>query len=378
MFRIATLEMFSLRETMFINADTLHSLQIMGAESHPHSHNKGPTKTSSGEKEGLSVYGLFHHLARTPQGRFLLRQQFLRPSLNLDVINERLSALGVFTRPDNDPPLQSLVQSLKSVGNMRVMMVNLRKGVGGSTKGARGFSKSIWTSIRAFVFYALKIKDTLLDIIRGETLAIRNKVIEQFEGYHLAQIGRRISETIDLERSTEEGRTIILPGVDEELDQMKHTLDSLDDFLNRVARKLSEKMPSDIRATLNVIYFPQIGFLCTTPVDQVTGNAVYDGTFDSPWERMFSTEEQVYFKNSETREMDDHFGDVYGIISDREIEISHELAQFLLQYEELLTSCSDICGELDSLLALAQGAKIYKLCRPRMTRENVVRIEGGR
>ncbi|RYO26585.1 hypothetical protein AA0111_g7984 [Alternaria arborescens] len=378
MFHIATLEMFSLRETMFINADTLHSLQIMGAESHPHSHNKGPTKTSSGEKEGLSVYGLFHHLARTPQGRFLLRQQFLRPSLNLDVINERLSALGVFTRPDNDPPLQSLVQSLRSVGNMRVMMVNLRKGVGGSTKGARGFSKSIWTSIRAFVFYALKIKDTLLDVIRGETLAIRNKVIEQFEGYHLAQIGRRISETIDLERSTEEGRTIIIPGVDEELDQMKHTLDSLDDFLNRVARKLSEKMPSNIRATLNVIYFPQIGFLCTTPVDQVTGNAVYDGTFDSPWERMFSTEEQVYFKNSETREMDDHFGDVYGIISDREIEISHELAQFLLQYEELLTFCSDICGELDSLLALAQGAKIYKLCRPRMTRENVVRIEGGR
>lgn len=47
------------------------------------------------------------------------------------------------------------------------------------------------------------------------------------------------------------------------------------------------------------------------------------------------------------REMDDHFGDIYGIISDREIEISHELAQYVLQYEELMTSCSDICGELD-------------------------------
>jgi DNA mismatch repair protein MSH5 len=93
---------------------------------------------------------------------------------------------------------------------------------------------------------------------------------------------------------------------------------------------------------------------------------------------MFATEAQIYFKNSETREMDDHFGDVYGIISDREIEISHELAQYLLQYEGLLTSCSDICGELDSLLALAQGAKIHKLCRPRMTYDNVVRVEGGR
>lgn len=49
--------------------------------------------------------------------------------------------------------------------------------------------------------------------------------------------------------------------------------------------------------------------------------------------------------------MDDHFGDIYGIISDREIEISHELAQFVLQYEELITSCSDVCGELDRYVA---------------------------
>jgi DNA mismatch repair protein MSH5 len=47
------------------------------------------------------------------------------------------------------------------------------------------------------------------------------------------------------------------------------------------------------------------------------------------------------------REMDDHFGDVYGIISDREIEISHELAQHVLEYQDLLTTASDICGELD-------------------------------
>lgn len=92
--------------------------------------------------------------------------------------------------------------------------------------------------------------------------------------------------------------------------------------------------------------------------------------------------------------MDDHFGDLYGIISDREIEISHELAQFVLQYEELFTSCSDVCGELDrsvpetcsilptdaapSLLALAQGAKTYNLVRPCMTLENTIQIEKGR
>lgn len=32
---------------------------------------------------------------------------------------------------------------------------------------------------------------------------------------------------------------------------------------------------------------------------------------------------------------------------DREIEIVHDLAQRVLRFEELLNTCSDICGELD-------------------------------
>lgn len=149
MFRISKLEMFSLCETMFVNVDTLRSLQILGAESHPHSHNRGPTKSSSGAKEGLSVYGLFHHLARTSQGRFLLRQYFLRPSLNLDVIDERMNTVSVFTRPDNDSVLQTMTQNLKSIGNMRTMLISLKKGVSGSSKGRGGLSRSIWVAIRA-------------------------------------------------------------------------------------------------------------------------------------------------------------------------------------------------------------------------------------
>jgi DNA mismatch repair protein MSH5 len=148
MFRVSTLEMFSLRETMFVNADALHSLQILGAEFHPASHNRGPTKASSGAKEGLSVYGLFHHLARTPQGRFLLRQHFLRPSLNLDVINERLETITTLLRPDNDPAIECLVSIMKNVGNMRVMMINLRKGICGAMKRTGGFSRSVWSTIR--------------------------------------------------------------------------------------------------------------------------------------------------------------------------------------------------------------------------------------
>lgn len=64
------------------------------------------------------------------------------------------------------------------------------------------------------------------------------------------------------------------------------------------------------------------------------------------------------------REMDSHFGDLYGIISDREIEISHELAQHVLQYEALLTNTSDICGELDrSVFLLSQRNDNYSILK---------------
>lgn len=115
-------------------------------------------------------------------------------------------------------------------------------------------------------------------------------MFEKFEGFHLAQVGRKISETVDLEKSADESRTVILPGIDEELDQLKRTLEGLDDLLNEVAAKLSEKMPSDLRASLNVIYFPQIGFLVTVPIDPETGDAVYAGGFDNAWKQVFTTE----------------------------------------------------------------------------------------
>ena len=83
---------------------------------------------------------------------------------------------------------------------------------------------------------------------------------------------------------------MILPGVDEELDHMKQTFEALNPLLGEVARKLSENVPIDVQGTLNVIYFPQIGFLLTIPLDPVTKAAMYDGGLENPWERMFSTE----------------------------------------------------------------------------------------
>lgn len=82
-------------------------------------------------------------------------------------------------------------------------------------------------------------------------------------------------------------------------------------------------------------------------------------------------------------------------MTDKEIEIIYKLGQEVLEFEEVLIRASELCGELDrsefrstfnvrhtdgtiSFLALAQGAGMYKLSRPHVTEDNVIRIKGGR
>lgn len=64
--------------------------------------------------------------------------------------------------------------------------------------------------------------------------------------------------------------------------------------------------------------------------------------------------------------------------ADKEIEIVQQLAEGLLEFENVLTLTSDICGELDSLVAFTRGANQYNLCRPKMTERNIIKIKGGR
>ncbi|GAB1737513.1 hypothetical protein NU219Hw_g1824t1 [Hortaea werneckii] len=360
MFRITTVEMFSLSGSMFINADTLLSLQITSTESHPNAQNQGPpTKgLSSGAKEGLSVYSLFHHLAKTSQGRTLLRQ---RPP-----------------RPDNAEHLDHIVEHLTKVKNMRIVTVNLRKGVSSGLKKNRAVKNSVWPSIRNFTFHALRLLDALVELQGAERLAIRNKVFEKFDKRQLAAVGTMISEVVDFDASKDQQHTVVLPGVDDELDEAKRTYDGIEDLLSQVASHVAGQVPAALNSKVNVIFFPQIGFLISIGLDEDTGRGVFEGTSEDPWERMFATETHAYYKNSNMVEMDEHFGDIYGRICDKEIEIIQTLSERVLQYDELLNETSDICGELDSLVALARGAHLHNFCKPRMTEDNMIKIKGGR
>ncbi|KAJ0121776.1 hypothetical protein J7T55_008943 [Diaporthe amygdali] len=328
-FRVRSIEMFTLRNSLFVNADTLASLQILGSENHPNFMNQGPDKVRSGAKEGLSLYGLFHILTHTAQGKMKLRQMFLRPSTDVELIHERQQTISVLLRPENGADIDNIGKLLRRIKN---------------------------------------IKHNLLQLKKGINLPAGRVSIER-------------AGTIDFQQSKEARRTCVMRGVSAELDELKRNYDGLEYFLNEVAALMLEEIPEWAQQYVkNCIFYPQIGFLTVVSLNTESGRGNYEGEglSDDAWERMFVSDGNIYYKNRRMKELDGQYGDLYCMIVDKEIEIIHELSVRTLEHEEALTEASDLCGELDSLLALALGADKYKMTAPQLTSTNIIQIEGGR
>lgn len=194
---------------------------------------------------------------------------------------------------------------------------------------------------------------------------------------NLMRIGELVNRIVDLDLSADEQRTVVRRGVNEQLDGLKDIYDGMEDILSGKAMEVAATVPAELNLALNVVYLPHMGFHLSVPLDEVTGEPAYDGE-ELGWRRVFTTMNQAYFKDGTTNEMDDDLGDLYSSICDLEVEIAYKLAQDVLEDEALLVAASDLCGELDSLLAFAHVAHQQHLTRPKITEDNVIDIKGGR
>ena len=116
--------------------------------------------------------------------------------------------------------------------------------------------------------------------------------------------------------SAEQHRTVVRSGIYADLDKMKQTYDGMEDLLSKISRSISAATPPEHSLDLNVIFFPQIGFLITTPVIARDGQEAYAGgdSDGDPWDLIFSTAIRLYYKDSRMRELDAEIGDIYAQI----------------------------------------------------------------
>jgi DNA mismatch repair protein MSH5 len=161
---------------MFVNADTLTSLQILQPEYHPNSHQQGPASSTSGSKESLSVYGLFCHLAATPQGKLKLRRMFLQPSIDINLIRERHWSISFFLRPSNTELLSGLRKDLRKITDMKYVVLLLRKGIDNPGRKI-SVRNSVWAMLQRFAAYSLQMRESLRALPDAETVDIIKRVV---------------------------------------------------------------------------------------------------------------------------------------------------------------------------------------------------------
>ncbi|KAF9297295.1 MutS protein msh5 [Linnemannia elongata] len=348
------------RSTMAISvgAFTL-SLQIFEDESHPSMHS-----SIRGRKEGLSLFGLLNQ-TKTSQGRYLLKQWLLRPSLNMTTIHERHQTVDCFARTENQSTIDQLAAALSHIKNIPKVLQTM----------SRKAAINDWQAILEFVYCCVKILNVSQEIFVGVAPIIQ-EMQRHFAVEELMNMGTYINDVLDFDESVIEGRCVVKRNVDEELDSMRNNYHGLDVFLSEIAKEISVTIPSDFTSTINVIYFPQLGYLITVP-----RNPEWKTEEDYQLEGLtvqFSTESTVYYKNATMRELDEHLGDIHGLIVDREIDILQALQERIIENSQLLVTCSDLCAELDVLVSLARVARLHNYRCPTMVEGTILKIMNGR
>ncbi|KAK1688154.1 muts domain V [Colletotrichum godetiae] len=375
-----SLQKFALADFMFVNADTLSSLQVFQSELHPSNLISGTGKTASGSKESLSLFGLFHPLAGTPQGKARLRQLFLRPLVNIDMIRERQETIAVFLQPGNQEAFTSISQRLRKVTDIKKTLARLQRGAAESPAGCASIERGVWWTLTRFSLHVLRLRDAILQLRNANGLVIIRKTVQAFAVDALTAIIDLIGNVVDFEETKANSRIAVRLHVNAELDDLKQTYQGLESLLNEVSTALSLELPTWARKFVTgCVFWPQLGFLTVVPL--LEGNkAGYEGQglSNDHWEQRFTANDNVYFKNNLMLELDGHFGDTYSRIVDLEVDILHGLACNILEHEAILSRVSEVCGELDCLVALASGALKYGWACPTMTEDNIVSIYEGR
>ncbi|KAJ8080499.1 hypothetical protein PM082_017332 [Marasmius tenuissimus] len=347
-------------EVMQLNADALFSLQIFENERHASVH-------SDKTKEGLSLAGVLN-TTYTTLGRSLMRMWLLRPSLSLTVINARHDAVTCFMKPENISTANTLKNHFKGLKNIPRMLTLLRSG------RAR---LSEWQGLIKFTVCCAMLKETLGELHDAADVDVVRKLNSSLDIASFRDVGTRINEIIDWEESSEAQRVCVRPHVDEELDNRKHVYHGIDTVLSKVAEQICQTVPDDYATTLNVVYFPQLGFLICVPLREEWQSEEGIKSLDG-WSFQFSSESHVYFKTQEMHDMDAHIGDLHSLIVDREIEIVQDLLDEVMVHDEAICRVCDNCAELDCLLAFADVSSAYEYRRPIMVEENMIEIVQGR
>ncbi|XP_051263062.1 mutS protein homolog 5, partial [Dicentrarchus labrax] len=350
---------YTLKGIVCIDRDTYSVLQIFKSELHPSVY-----KLHSGEKEGLSLYGILNR-CRCKFGSKLLRQWFLRPTQDLAVLHRRQEVIRFFTSPRNSDTLSTLQSSLRNISNIPTL---LRRMSLSHTK------VTDWQSLYKTVYNAVFIRDTVRHL--PQSIQLFRDISEGFSD-DLHYVASLISRVVDFETSLAENRFTIKTNVDPAIDEKKRRMMGLSDFLTDVARKELEHLDARIPSCC-VIYIPLIGFLLSVPrLPSMLEKEDFE-IEGLDFMVCFLSEDRLHYRSQRTKELDDLLGDLHCDIRDMEMAVMAQLQNTVLERSASLYKILDLTAELDCLMALSSASQEYGYTSPKLTNHRKITVIEGR
>ncbi|KAF0923351.1 hypothetical protein E2562_006262, partial [Oryza meyeriana var. granulata] len=355
-----------------LDATAHEALQIFQVDKHPSYMGIGRAK------EGFSVFGMLNKCV-TPMGKHLLRTWFLRPIINIDVINNRLNTISFFLCCEE--VMSALRETLKPVRDIPHM---LKKFNSPSSFCASSdwltFLKCICSLLHINKIFEVGISEHLANKLQHMNIDLVGKANSSITE-ELDYVSDLVVGVIDVQRGKEKGyETLVKEGLCEELDELRMVYEELPGFLEQVSANEYASFPFSFacRKAPLIVYVHQIGYLMCF-FDEKISDALLIGLPD--FEFAFSEEgeeRRFYYHTQKTRELDNLLGDIYHKILDMERAIIRDLVCRVCQFIPQLTKAVNFAAELDCILSLAIVARQNNYVRPILTEDSILQIQNGR
>ncbi|VAH08839.1 unnamed protein product [Triticum turgidum subsp. durum] len=308
---IDSVTQISLDRLLKLDAAAHEALQIFQVDKHPSYMGIGRAK------EGFSVFGILNKCV-TPMGRRLLRAWFLRPIIDIDVINNRLNTISFFLCCEE--VMSALRQTLKSVRDVPHMLKKFNSPSSSCTSSDwHTFLKCICSLLHINKIFEVGISEHLANKLQHMSIDLVEKANSSITA-ELDYVSNLVIGVIDVQRSKEKGyETLVKENLcDEELQDFEFAFSE-------------------------------------------------DGE-----------ERRFYYHTQKTRELDNLLGDIYHKILDMERAIIRDLVCRVLQFLPQLTKAVNFAAELDCILSLAIVARQNNYVRPILTEDSILEIQNGR
>ncbi|KAF0974817.1 hypothetical protein FDP41_006291 [Naegleria fowleri] len=356
---IKTITNFKFDGFVQLDMNTLKALSIFSLEVHP------STAILSGRpKEGLSLFGIMNK-TKSSVGKDLLRQWFLKPVMDVNIIQKRHDAIDFFNKFTMDV-LDEIRENLKYVKNTKRILARMREAKA---------TVNDWSNLYKTLYCCKNISEILFEMAENSKV----DVIEEFLSscnQPVVKVLQAISKIVDFKESRTQNRLVIMSGVNSELDNRRQTYESLDTFLDLVAQQESGSLPQDFPFSFKAVYYPQLGFLLV--VDKTPEANNFENFEDHGLRFHFASDRSLYFKNATMDELDSEVGDIHHLIIEQETSIAVKLEKYVLQFQDQINKLNDVCAKLDCILSLTVCSTDFNLSRPRMVQEPILKIIEGR